>query len=812
MHLLKQLSSVFAGIVLCLIALLGCGNQSQKISDNSIDVLHAEVVLTVQVPAGTPETDTIYLDLVDEVTGLAFNTTRYQMEPVSPQIYEIRIPVPLGSIIKYRYSRQGSITAIEYNADQVQVRYRILDVSSSVMVSDHVAAWIDLPYMGGLGRIEGRAVDQNGNPAGNQLISVGGKNSISHTDGTFHIDGLTPGLHNLVFYSMDGAYRTFQQGVMIAENAITPTEFVVQSIPGRVRVTFVVQTPSVTPPQTVLRLIANYPALGNTYGDLQAGMSTVASRAPILSTTGDGKYSITLELPVGYDLRYKYTFGDGFWNAELNPTGGFIVRQVIVPDKDTIISDSVSTWNSKGKGEIHFEVQAPDNTPPSDIVSIQFHTFAWFEPIPMWPMGSNTWSFSLSGPLQFFDKIQYRYCRNDQCEISHDQNDDPGDESLQEILITSSPQTIKDSISQWSFWPSTTTPTTIVALNVIPRGTSFFAGIELTEGYSPEQQPYFPLALNRFTDIGVNWLIVTPSWHYLSQRDSTLPLIEAIPGADPTWQDTTEMISISQSKNLNVALFPRILTSKTEELWWKEQILNNNWWNNWYKEYERFILHYASMADQKNIPAIIIGGPEVVPSLTGAYLPNSNIVSGSPVDASERWKQILQKVRGIYAGKIIWAISSDQLQFSPDFLNEVDAIYVLFSEPLSTSSEADQETLRNTAASKLDMQVYPLYSNFQRPIILGVYYPSVKDASMGCSNPEDACRYFDYSEPVNLDEQVNIYTALLSASNERSWISGFVSRGYFSAVAAQDKSASINGKPASDILWYWFPRILGPIQ
>jgi len=67
---------------------------------------------------------------------------------------------------------------------------------------------------------------------------------------------------------------------------------------------------------------------------------------------------------------------------------------------------------------------------------------------------------------------------------------------------------------------------------------------------------------------------------------------------------------------------------------------------------------------------------------------------------------------------------------------------------------------------------------------------------------------------VNLDiqQQVDIYDAMFNAINARSWVSGFVSRGYYAPVALQDKSASIHGKPASDSLWSWFPRLLGNIK
>jgi hypothetical protein len=59
---------------------------------------------------------------------------------------------------------------------------------------------------------------------------------------------------------------------------------------------------------------------------------------------------------------------------------------------------------------------------------------------------------------------------------------------------------------------------------------------------------------------------------------------------------------------------------------------------------------------------------------------------------------------------------------------------------------------------------------------------------------------------------VDIYDALFNAVNARAWVSGLVSRGYFQPVALQDKSASIHGKPAADLLWYWFPRLLGNIK
>jgi hypothetical protein len=68
------------------------------------------------------------------------------------------------------------------------------------------------------------------------------------------------------------------------------------------------------------------------------------------------------------------------------------------------------------------------------------------------------------------------------------------------------------------------------------------------------------------------------------------------------------------------------------------------------------------------------------------------------------------------------------------------------------------------------------------------------------------------SVSLSLQTQADIYEAMLTAVNSRTWISGFVSRGYYPPAALQDKSASVHSKPAADILWYWYPRMTGVVK
>jgi hypothetical protein len=50
---------------------------------------------------------------------------------------------------------------------------------------------------------------------------------------------------------------------------------------------------------------------------------------------------------------------------------------------------------------------------------------------------------------------------------------------------------------------------------------------------------------------------------------------------------------------------------------------------------------------------------------------------------------------------------------------------------------------------------------------------------------------------------------MLVATGQRDWVSGIISTGYYPPAALTDKSASVHGKPAEEVLAYWFPRLLG---
>jgi hypothetical protein len=478
----------------------------------------AQVTFQVTVPAQTPNDAGVVFSILDEVTGLPYNTTSYRMKSIGAKQYEIQLPFLPGSVITYRYELDGNPRTGEYTAGGDPVRYRMGVVSGPQTLQDVVSAWKDVKYSGDTGQISGKVVDsQSSSPLPGLIVSAGGLRTTSAPDGSFTLAGLPTGTHNLVVIAQDGRIHPFQQGAKVVAAKVTQATVPVKTV-KTVNVTFSVKLPKENVVGLPVRLAGNLAVLGDTFTDLAGGVSVQASRTPLLAQKPDGSYSIALSLPVGADLRYKYTLGDGFWNAELSSDGRFKVRQLIVPDHDTTIQDTIETWRSPNLAPVTFDIQAPPNTPAGETVSIQFSPYVWMEPLPMWSMGNNRWVYILFGPQHLLGQVKYRFCRNDQCENAGANVDGASGEPR--FTPNSQPQNIQKTISSWIAWQPSDEPSPVAAASIQPRGPGFTAGVEMDAAYQPAWFPYLPHAFQTVRSIGANWIYLTPSWKVMQSGDA----------------------------------------------------------------------------------------------------------------------------------------------------------------------------------------------------------------------------------------------------------------------------------------------------
>ena len=766
----------------------------------------AAITFKVTLPAPLLQGEVLYLSVLDEVTGLGLNPTNYAMQGMDTLHYSVNVPFAINSVIKYRYMRQSSLPTLEDDSADKAVRYRMYHVTGSGAVEDVVSAWADGKFNSPAGRMTGQIIDSGtSNPIPNILIAAGGQQALTDSTGKFYLEGLPVGTHNLVAYAMDGVYQTFQQGARVEVGKTTQVNLALFAA-KMVNVVFTVTVPGSSFQNLPIRLAGNLLQLGDVFGDLQGGLSTVALRMPVLTPMPDGRYTTTLALPVGADLRYKYTLGDGFWNAEHGSGGAFIVRQLVVhatPDP-LQIQDTVQTWQAGPSSPILFEVNVPANTPVSDIVSIQFNPYGWTEPLPMWPRGNNQWVYELYSPLNMLGNFEYRYCRNDQCGVADDVMTGSGKHG-RAVSTSLVPEDIQDDVTGWT-WLQPLPSSALVGQPATARPAGFWSGVEFLAEYDPTWQPWMSQAIQDIKSRYADWMVLTPSWSV----SRTSPFVfSPVPGSDPLWADNLDTISHARASNLNVALFPAANLPGDMAEWWKSAPRDAAWWDTWFKRYSAFAVYHADLAVKAGAQALILGGDWVAPALPGGQVDGKD--SGVPVDAETRWKAILANVHQRFGGQVLWAVSyPGGLESSmPAFTDSLDGIYLLWNAPLSGASVDD---LKASAGQLLDKDIQPLQATLGKPVILAAAYASANEAAKATIPAYWLFQPGAVQYPVNLQAQADIYQALMMAVNERAWLGGFVSRGYYPPVALQDASASVHGKPAEDVLWYWFGRFTGATQ
>lgn len=793
-----------------------------------------EVTFRVVVPANTPADQPVYLVLLDEVTGLALNAESHTMEadesadPAGGQRYQIRLTFPLGAAVTYRYERGSSAAPVaEHISDGRPVRYRIYQVTGPGEVVDVVSRWTDTEFSGPTGRIMGQAKDiESGLGIPHLLITAGGAQTLTASDGSFILEGLPAGLHNLVAYSLEGAYTTFQQGALVADDATTPAPLEMRRA-DTANVIFVVTVPEGTPPAVPVRLAGNLAQLGNTFANLAGGASTLADRMPVLEPLPDGRYSISLDLPVGAYLNYKYTLGDGFWNAEHAAGGGFNLHHVVIPEGSILIEDQVESWATGGRGAITFDITVPPNTPASDTVAIQFNPFyGWTEPIPMWKLSETRWAYILYSPLNLVGDLAYRICRNSQCGVADDLATSGANAAGKQVAITAEPQKIVDTVAGWAQWgaelPVMPSPDGVEARQL------FITGVEFLDDYHPSWQARLPAALDDARNLGSNWVFYSPTWTYTR---NSLPILEPVAGQDATWFDMVDAIEQARLRGLQMALYPQPSFNIEIDTWWQTAPRDFGWWLVWFEQYRLFILHHADLAQRMEVPALVLGGEWLLPAVQIGSLADGS-PSGVPADVEQRWRNLIAEVRSRYNGTLLWAAPygtppNGDLASLPQFVDAFDVLYIQFSPPLSLVENPIGEDLAAEAGRLLDLNVAPVISRFNKPLVLGVSYASangsagycINDGAGGCANPDSLRPTLPDQPGVTLDlqEQADVYSGILSAIQARPWISGIIARGYYPAAPLQDKSASVHGKPAASVLesWYkaWVPPLeVGPLE
>jgi hypothetical protein len=785
--------------------------------DNPTPIPLSTISFIVSVPANTPSNADISMEIIDEVSGWPYNTMVFPLTRLNDGRWQLEISPPVGSLIRYRYLREKPELSFEADTDGTIIPYRLLNIPSTAQIQEVIAAWTDTPYEGPTGRILGRLVEADtGEPLSEMIASVAGRLTFTDGNGNFRFDRLVPGLHNITVFSPDGSHIPAQQGVIIAADSTTPAQMNLYAA-KRIKVTFEVSLPPDTSEEMDLRIAGNIQQFGHLFTEINGGTTNAISLTPTMFEVDPTHYIQIIDLYAGTDLRYKYTIGDGLQNAERDSDGEIFTRQVILPDHDLVIRDAVKRWQDQDHGETLFWVNVPPDTPVEDQISIQFNTGTWLQPFPMVSIGEGQWFYPLYN-LPDNNPISYRYCRNQQCGSADDQETPGPDSPGRPMTADSEQQEIHDTVAQWMWWSDKEEPLPFDLSQMNPRS-DFELGFEFLPQYNHTWDLYLAQSFQEISTGGVNSVILSPSW--VVSQDHTVPALFFDPAYAPMQSDLISQIQEAQKDGLDIVLHPTLtFPRETSEIWWQLSVKDENWWATWFEEYKAFILSYAQIAQEANVSKIVLGGPDFAPALPDGQLSNGS-PSNVPILSNSYWRALITELRSIYSGSIAFELElKEGLQSPPPFLDDIDEVHIFWHAPLSIDGNADIAEMQVATRSILNNNVLNVPALSGKPLVISVEYPSVHGGTTSCLTNEDGecvdASIFDqgafvHSEfQIDLNEQAEAITAVLTEAYYQGGITGFYVRRYNPIVALRDKSASVNGKPALDVLNYLYMQINSP--
>jgi hypothetical protein len=252
----------------------------------------------------------------------------------------------------------------------------------------------------------------------------------------------------------------------------------------------------------------------------------------------------------------------------------------------------------------------------------------------------------------------------------------------------------------------------------------------------------------------------------------------------PTDQRLKDLAAYARSKGLRVVLMPIVLLENPREGEWRGKIAPENW-EDWWEDYENYILHYAWIAESIKADLFMIG---------------SELVSTE--SETDQWRNLIRSVRDAYTGRLSYSANWDHYS-QVAWWSDLDIVGMTTYHDLSSGQEPKLDVLmRSWEPIKKDILEWQQKVN--RPILFTeVGWPN----QVTCAQyPWDYYRSSDKPDP---QAQANCFEAFFRTWMQEKVVTGCLIwewRSYPGQVIEADKDTSYVpcGKPAAKVISKYF--------
>jgi hypothetical protein len=224
-------------------------------------------------------------------------------------------------------------------------------------------------------------------------------------------------------------------------------------------------------------------------------------------------------------------------------------------------------------------------------------------------------------------------------------------------------------------------------------------------------------------------------------------------------------------------------------------------WNQWWTDFDAYILHYAKIADQEHVPVYCLG-----------------CEMNSTEEFEDHWRSLIARVRDVYHGLITYDVNHDGEE-KVKWFDSVDFISVSAYHPIpfadgrpledaAKQTEATPTAEIVAAMKPIRQRLARVSAKWGKPIL---FIETGVTPIRGCARTPWEHVDESIDRPIDQREQANYYEAQFETYWNEPWFMGWCwwewpARLYDKADAARDREFCIYGKQAEDVLRQWYAK------
>jgi hypothetical protein len=338
---------------------------------------------------------------------------------------------------------------------------------------------------------------------------------------------------------------------------------------------------------------------------------------------------------------------------------------------------------------------------------------------------------------------------------------------------------------RWQKWISSIAVKTNRPYKFIPefqKGMTYAYWNSYDGGYPTQKSDQ---SLKELQAIGVNWIAAVPYGFMQSDQHSVINYAgHHIAGESD--ESLWALAENAKRRGIKIMLKPQLWIHHAS---WPGKIdfQTKAEWDDWMNQYEKWILHYAIIAELTKTDLFCIGT-----ELVQATLKNP-----------ERWRTLIQRVRRVYHGPITYAANWGKEFEGLSFWDSMDYLGVDNYYPVRKNDNQGLSQMKAGFASQKEMlKSYVL--RYRKPLLFTeIGYMANSKAGMGPAEFE--ADPDDYNEPY----QEACYRMALETYWNEPWFAGMYWWKWFSSPEDRGKSAdahSPHGRAAENTLKQWYEK------